>query len=426
MRLPLSSRGRHRTDDSRGQSLTELALFLPVLLLLVLVALDFGRVYLGWINLQQMARIAANFAADNALDWPADQGRYEQLLENESTLINCTPDETTWDPQYGADISLGQHVTVEIQCEFTLITPIISQILGTSITASASATYPIKDGIVGSIPGGGGPVTPAPDADFTASPLSGWGPLTVTFTDASTNAPATWSWNFASSSTGTSPSATPSTASGAGPHTVVYDCGGAEGETCTFSVSLTAENSGGNDTETKTGLITVTVPPATGPLVDFAGAPQSGTEPLTVDFTTTIVRGPVTTYAWDFGDGDTIPAGTDDSPTHVYDDPGDYTVTLIVSDGTVDNTLVKTAYIHVDRRICTVPDFQNKWRFAHPSGDPGAQALWAAAGFTTTLTTLPNNSGQPGSNYRIQSQTLTGGTIDPLPDGCDSSITVGP
>ena len=203
MRLPLSSRGRHRTDDSRGQSLTELALFLPVLLLLVLVALDFGRVYLGWINLQQMARIAANFAADNALDWPADQGRYEQLLENESTLINCTPDETTWDPQYGADISLGQHVTVEIQCEFTLITPIISQILGTSITASASATYPIKDGIVGSIPGGGGPVTPAPEADFTASPLSGWGPLTVTFTDASTNAPATWSWNFASSSTGT-------------------------------------------------------------------------------------------------------------------------------------------------------------------------------------------------------------------------------
>ena len=49
---------------------------MPVLLLLTLTAIDFGRVFLGWVNLQQMTRIAANYAAEHASVWavpgPAD------------------------------------------------------------------------------------------------------------------------------------------------------------------------------------------------------------------------------------------------------------------------------------------------------------------------------------------------------------------
>jgi PKD repeat protein len=420
-------RSRHDRDRSLGQSLTEFALLLPVLLLLVLGALDLGRVFLGWVNLQQMTRVAAGFAADNALDWPADLNRYEERLRAESTLINCVPDESTWLPQYGADISLGQHVTVKIDCEFSLVTPIVSQFLGNSIMASASTTYPIRDGIVGSIPGGGGPVTPAPEADFTASPVSGYSPLTVTFTDTSTNAPATWDWNFdAPTATGTNPTATPSTANVVGPHDVVYDCGGAEGETCVFNVELTVTNSGGTDTETKNALITVTVPPATGPLITVAANPASGTEPLTVDFTTSVTRGDVTEWTWDFGDTTVIGPGTDDSPSHVYNDPGDYTVIVTASDGTDTNVFTFTNLVHVERRICTVPDFQNTWAYPHNSGDPGAQARWADNEFTTTVTILPDRQGSTTNNYKIRSQTLTGGTIDPQPLGCDSTITVGP
>ena len=44
---------RRRT---RGQSLVEFALVMPILLFLTLIALDFGRVYLGYINLQNMSR----------------------------------------------------------------------------------------------------------------------------------------------------------------------------------------------------------------------------------------------------------------------------------------------------------------------------------------------------------------------------------
>jgi len=61
-----------------------------------------------------------------------------------------------------------------------------------------------------------------------------------------------------------------------------------------------------------------------------------------------------------------------------------------------------------------VPDFANV-------RTGSAQALWNAVGFTTNITFLPGKN-----NYKIQHQTLTGGTQDPQPDGCDSQITVGP
>ena len=52
---PASTTARRRR--TRGQSLVEFALVLPVLLFLTLIALDFGRVYLGYINLQNMPHI---------------------------------------------------------------------------------------------------------------------------------------------------------------------------------------------------------------------------------------------------------------------------------------------------------------------------------------------------------------------------------
>ena len=46
----------------RGQALVEFALVLPLLALLLVMALDFGRVFFGWVALQNAARIGANYA----------------------------------------------------------------------------------------------------------------------------------------------------------------------------------------------------------------------------------------------------------------------------------------------------------------------------------------------------------------------------
>jgi len=72
------------------------------------------------------------------------------------------------------------------------------------------------------------------------SPTSGTVPLTVNFTDQSTNSPTSWSWNFGDS--GTSTAQNPS-------HQYT--------STGQFTVSLTATNAYGSDGETKNNYITV-------------------------------------------------------------------------------------------------------------------------------------------------------------------------
>jgi hypothetical protein len=125
--MPELVRRLARTDRSRsrGQSLVELALTLPVVLLLLLIAIDFGRVYLGWVNLQQMARIAANYAADHATAWdtPGDatvRARYQSIIRNDARLINCTLPPTLPDPQFPTGTAIGQEVKVQLSCQFSL------------------------------------------------------------------------------------------------------------------------------------------------------------------------------------------------------------------------------------------------------------------------------------------------------------------
>ncbi len=85
-----------------------------------------------------------------------------------------------------------------------------------------------------------------PVADFSGDPTSGTAPLTVDFTDLSTNNPTSWSWDFGDG-TGTSTAQNPS---------YTYTSAGS------YTVTLTATNAYGSDQEVKTNYITVNPPGA--------------------------------------------------------------------------------------------------------------------------------------------------------------------
>ena len=181
--------------------------------------------------------------------------------------------------------------------------------------------------------GGGGEDPPV--ADFSGSPLSGDAPLTVSFTDASSGSPTSWSWTFGDGGTSTEQS----------PAHVYNDPG-------IYTVTLTATNTYGADGETKSNYITVTTPY---PVAAFYGDPTSGGAPLTVDFYDQTTNNP-TSWSWNFGDG--VGTSTQQNPTYTYTVDGSYTVTLVATNAYGSDTETKVDYITV-AEVHEVRDYAN-------------------------------------------------------------------
>jgi Flp pilus assembly protein TadG len=134
---------RHRP---RGQSLVEFALVLPIILLLTLLALDFGRIYLGYINLQNMARVAANFAANNPDAWATNntvvKTQYQNQIAIDAAATNCRSclvgrPLTRPSPMSTATGQQRALVTTRawLTCSFGVITPLVSNIVGNALTS---------------------------------------------------------------------------------------------------------------------------------------------------------------------------------------------------------------------------------------------------------------------------------------------------
>ncbi|GIL13610.1 MAG: hypothetical protein BroJett038_23300 [Chloroflexota bacterium] len=147
----------------------------------------------------------------------------------------------------------------------------------------------------------------APTAAFTQSATSGDVPLTIQFTDQSTGSITTHTWDFGDGNTSSeaSPSHTFTTAG-------------------TYTVILTVTGPDGSD---DAQVIISATQPAAAPVAAFTANPTSGDAPLTVQFTNQS-SGDITTYAWDFGDGG---SSNEVDPSHTFNAPGAYTVTLTVS-----------------------------------------------------------------------------------------------
>ena len=140
----------------------------------------------------------------------------------------------------------------------------------------------------------------------------GCAPLIANFNDnsiASGSSIASWSWDFGDG--GTSTSQNPS---------YTYNTPGI------YSVSLTVTDTNGcSTTETKAAFTQ-----AIGPDVNFGSDTSLGCIPFTVNFTDSTVFGaPITSWTWDFGDGNTSNL---QNPTHTYTVSDTFDVSLTITD----------------------------------------------------------------------------------------------
>jgi subtilisin family serine protease len=93
-----------------------------------------------------------------------------------------------------------------------------------------------------------------------------------------------------------------------------------------------------------------TASPPSSPVADFSASPTFGVAPLVVNFSD-LSAGSITSWSWDFGDGY---GATLRNPSHAYEFPGTYTVSLTVSGESGSDVETKTGYITV-----TEPPAQN-------------------------------------------------------------------
>ena len=165
-----------------------------------------------------------------------------------------------------------------------------------------------------------------PGADFVADSTTVSVNTPVHFTDTTINDPTAWAWDFGDGSTSTEQNPTRA-----------YPAKGV------YTVSMTATNSNGKDTETKVNYITVGLPP-TADFISEIPSYQVGSRTQYVRFIDTSIGNPVSWY-WDFGDGTNFEGQK--PPLHLYNRDGSYTVSLTVKNPFGQNTLTKTNLIVV-------------------------------------------------------------------------------
>jgi uncharacterized repeat protein (TIGR01451 family) len=161
-------------------------------------------------------------------------------------------------------------------------------------------------------------------ADFSLSPSGGPAPLPVQFTNLSTGAFDSCLWNFGDGITSTD-CANPN-------HTYTV--------TGTFTVSLTVNGLGGEDTMVQQSAVSVYEPGA----ANFTADITNGPAPLQVTFEN-LSTGDYDTCQWDFGDGGTSTDCAD--PVYSYAFLGTYSVTLTIDGPGGMDSLTRESFITV-------------------------------------------------------------------------------
>ncbi|MBI4318207.1 MAG: pilus assembly protein [Chloroflexi bacterium] len=132
-----AAHGNHKyARQDAGQSLVELALLLPAIMLILLGAIDFGRLYYSYVAVSNAARMGAEYAMDPR----RTQDAVRQTVKAEASpyvIITDSDITITAVPSW----SQGSNVTVEVRTQFSAFTPLISRFWGGGpVTLRGTAT----------------------------------------------------------------------------------------------------------------------------------------------------------------------------------------------------------------------------------------------------------------------------------------------
>jgi hypothetical protein len=135
-----------KTHRTRGQTLAEFALVLPVLLLIAIGLLDVGRIVFSYTAMTNAAREGARLASVNQT--PAD---IELRVRNQTPIVNPTttvefhrtePNPDALDNADCSPLNAGCIAVVIVEADIDVITPLIGNLVG-PFNLTAEAQMPI-------------------------------------------------------------------------------------------------------------------------------------------------------------------------------------------------------------------------------------------------------------------------------------------
>src|SRR5699024_6329983 len=127
------------------------------------------------------------------------------------------------------------------------------------------------------------------------------------------------------------------------------------------------------------------------------------------------------TYLWNFGDGS---SSNEVSPWHLYDNPGDYTVTLTVSNGTCADSISKTIHINsCNSDPCTVDATfwvdtlgNGTYQFTPLQQNSAYDYHWLFDDMTTSNQMNPTHTYSNPGKYVVQLSIINPNTADSCAD----------
>jgi len=123
---------RRLYNRERGQALVEMALVLPLFLLLLFGVIEMGRIGYAYITVSNATREGGRVATIGGKDLEIKSSIVDAApsLDSLNLTINITPLE--------ADRQSGQEVTVDVSYPVQLVIPIISNIIPNPVVVSSS------------------------------------------------------------------------------------------------------------------------------------------------------------------------------------------------------------------------------------------------------------------------------------------------
>jgi len=125
--------------NNRGQTLVEMALVLPILLLIIFGIIEFGRIFNAHLTLTHASREGARAGAVHKSD-----SEIENIVINASYPLIVNEDNITIDPLQTQGRSTGGSVSVEIDSSIEIFTPVISNLLENPYPVSGKTTMRVE------------------------------------------------------------------------------------------------------------------------------------------------------------------------------------------------------------------------------------------------------------------------------------------